>query len=147
MDHIVQPVIEKTSDKSTYIIRKVIDLCKLERGHDFHKPVKTIDKGKYVANIRTLKEALNHGSVMNKVCIVIKFYQQDWLKLDIHMNTKASKKSKNWFQKIFKLKNNPPFGKTMENIRNQRVETCNKWKKQLINNRAQLLSLKILVKY
>ena len=77
MDYIVQPVIEKSSDKSKYIIRKVVDLCKLERGHDFHIPVKTIEKGKYVANIRTLKEALNHGSVMKKVCMVIKFHQQD----------------------------------------------------------------------
>ena len=77
MDHVAQPVIEKTSDKSEYINKKFVDLCKLERDHDFHYPVKTIEKEKYVGNIRTLKEALNHGSVIKNECIVIKFHQQD----------------------------------------------------------------------
>ena len=47
------------------------------------------DKTEYVciANIRNLKQALNHGLVFKKVHIVIKFNQKAWLKPYIDMNT------------------------------------------------------------
>ena len=39
-------------------------------------------------NIRTLKQALNHGLILKKVHRVIQFNQKAWLKPYIDMNTK-----------------------------------------------------------
>ena len=44
-------------------------------------------------HIRNLKEALNHGLVLKTFNRVIKFNQNDWLKLYIYMNTDLRKKS------------------------------------------------------
>ena len=79
------------------------------------------DKNNYVAHIRSLKHALNHGLILKKVHNVIQFNQEAWLKECIDMNTELRKQAKNDFEKdFFKLMNNSVFGKTMENVRKHR---------------------------
>ena len=45
------------------------------------------DKKNYVVRIRSLKEALNHGLILDKVHKVIQFSQEAWRKPYIDMNT------------------------------------------------------------
>ena len=79
------------------------------------------NKKKYVAHIKSLKQALNHGLKLKKIHSIIEFNQEVWLKPYIGMNTQLRKVAKNDFKKdLFKLMNNSVFGKTMENIRKQR---------------------------
>ena len=79
------------------------------------------DKKSYVAHIRSLKQALNHGLILNKVHKVIQLNQEAWLKPYINMNTELRKQAKNDFEKdFFKLMSNFVFGKTMENVRKHR---------------------------
>ena len=74
------------------------------------------DKENYVAYIRSLKQALNHGLILKKVHKVIQFNQEAWRKSYIDMNTKLGKQAKNDFEKDFyKLMNNAVFGKTILN--------------------------------
>ena len=73
------------------------------------------DEESHVVNIRSLKQALNHGLILKKVHRVIQFNQEAWLKPYIDMNTELRKQAKNDFEKdFFKLMNNSIFGKTME---------------------------------
>ena len=46
------------------------------------------DKTEYVIHIRTLKEALNHGLILENVNIMVKLNQNAWLKPYIDMDTK-----------------------------------------------------------
>ena len=79
------------------------------------------DKEKYVARIRALKQALNHGLILKNVHRVIKFNQRAWLKPCVDMNNKKRIEAKNEFEKkFFKLMNNSIFGKTVENLRKHR---------------------------
>ena len=67
------------------------------------------DKENYVAHIRALKQALNHG------LILIAFRQEAWLKPYIAINNELREEAKNNFGKdFFKLMNNSVFGKTMK---------------------------------
>ena len=51
-----------------------------------------IKKG-YVAQITTIKQALNHDLKLKKVCKAIAFYHEAWLKPYIKMNTKLRKEA------------------------------------------------------
>ena len=53
------------------------------------------DKTECVIQIRNLKQTLNHGLILKKVCLVIKFNQNASLKQYIDLNTNL-RKSKNW---------------------------------------------------
>ena len=75
------------------------------------------DKNEYVIYIRNLKQALNHGLVLENVHRVIKLKQNSWLKPYIDMNTDLRKKAKNGFEKyFFELMINAVYSKTMENV-------------------------------
>ena len=75
----------------------------------------------YVVQIRSFKQALNHGLIFKKVHRVIQFNREAWLKEYIDMNTELRKQAKNDFEKeLFKLMNNSVFGNTMENVRKHR---------------------------
>ena len=79
------------------------------------------DEKSYVIHIRSLKEALNHGLILKRVHTIIQFYQKEWLKPYIGMNTEFRKKAKNDSEKdFFKLINNAVFGKTIENLMKHR---------------------------
>ena len=70
------------------------------------------NKEKYVVQIRSLKQALNHGFILKKVHRVIQFNQETWVKPYIDINTELRKKAKNGIEKdFFKLMNNAVFGK------------------------------------
>ena len=48
-----------------------------------------------------LKQALNHGLVLKKLCIIIRFNQNAWLKPYIDMNADQRKKAKMIFKNFF----------------------------------------------
>ena len=59
------------------------------------------DKNEFVIHMRSLKQALNHGLILEKVNKIIKFNQKDWLKTYIVMNTELRQKAKNNFENDF----------------------------------------------
>ena len=82
------------------------------------------DKKGYVVHIKALDQALKHGLKLKKVQQIIEFQQSKWMKAYIMLNSGLRKDAKNESEKdFFKLMNNSVFGKTMENIRNQKDMT------------------------
>ena len=91
------------------------------------------DKKKYVIHIRALKQALDHGLILEKIHKCIRFRQSPWMKEYIDFNTRLRTAAKNDFGKDFyELMNNSVFGKTMENIRRHRDI-------KLVNNKKEYL--------
>ena len=94
------------------------------------------DKENYVAHIRALKQALNHGLIFFKKSTQSNSIQsRRMVKTYIDMNTKLRTEAKNDFNKdFFKLTNNAVLGKTMENVRKHKdikLVTTDKRRNQL----------------
>ena len=95
------------------------------------------DKKSYVVHIRSLKQALNQGLILQRVYRAIQFNQEAWLKPYMNMNTELRKQAKNDFEiYFFKLMSNAVFGKTMKNVRKHRhikLVTTDKRRNQLVS--------------
>ena len=59
------------------------------------------DKKKYVIQVKALKQALDHGLVLEKIHRVIQFKQSAWMKEYIDFNTRLRMVAKNDFEKTF----------------------------------------------
>ena len=69
-------------------------------------------KRKYVIHIKVLKQAIDHGLVLEKIHGAIEFKQSAWMREYIDFNTRLRTAARNDFEKDFyKLMNNSVFGK------------------------------------
>ena len=109
-------------------------MCEKIRVNGVEKLVPNLhDKKKHVIHVKALKQALDHGLVLERIHRVMQFKQSAWMKKYIDFNTRLRTVAKNDFEKDFyKLMNNSVFGKTMENIRKHRNI-------KLVNNKEDYL--------
>ena len=59
------------------------------------------DKKKYVIHVKALKQAFDHGLLLEKIHRVIQFKQYVWMKEYIDFNTRLRRVAKNDFEKTF----------------------------------------------
>ena len=142
---VVKEFEHKVSKEINKAHKKVYKTFNITREPD-NKFIATLQhKNKYVLNMSTLKQALNHGLCLKEVHRVTEYNQANWLKPYIDKNTALRKKAKNEFEKdFFKLMNNSVFGKTVENVRKPREiklivtqERRKNWYLNLIIHRVQ----------
>ena len=140
------------NDNKGYIFE--VDVRYLKRLHDLHSDLPFLpermeinkckklvcnlfNKKKYVINVNSLKQALNHGLKLKKIHRIIEYDKKEWLKTYTDINTELKKEAKIDFEKdLFKLMNNSVFGKTMENIRNHKdikLVTTDKKRNKLVS--------------
>ena len=131
-------LVEKFAAKKDYGYLLEVDVSYPKKLHDLHNDLpfmctkmkingveKLIPnlyyKRKYIIHIRALKQALDHGLVLERIHRCIRFKQSLWMKEYIDFNINLGTAAKNDFEKDFyKLMNNSVFGKTVENIRKHR---------------------------
>ena len=86
-------------------------------------------KHKYIVHIRALKQALDHGLMLERIHRCIEFKQSPWMKEYIDFNTRLRTSAKNDFEKDFyKLIINSVFGKIR---RHQDIKLVNNQKDYL----------------
>ena len=78
------------------------------------------NKKNYIIYIQTLKQALQHRLILDRIHRAIEFDQLPWLKTYIDFNTQLRMAANDFEKDFFKLMNNSVFGKMMENIRKHR---------------------------
>lgn len=87
------------------------------------------NKRNYVVHMRNLQQAVQHGLKLIKIHRAMTFYQCAWMSGYIARNNEHRKNAKSKSEKdLFKLMNNAPYGKSIENIEKRRqVRLCNSW--------------------
>ena len=145
-NNLVEKFASKKDSKKDYGYLLEVDVTYPKKLHDLHNDLpfmctkmkingfeKLIPNHKYIIHIRALKQALDHGLVLERIRSCIRFKQSPWMKEYIDFNTNLRTAVKNDFEKDFyNLMNNSVFGKTMENIRRHRAI-------KLINNKKDYL--------
>ena len=143
-------LVDMLSSEKNYGYLLEVDVNYPEKLHDLHNDIPFMcrkmkvngveklipnlcNKRKYIVHIRALKQALDHGLLLEKIHRCIRFRQSPWMKEHIDFNTRLRTSARNDFEKDFyKLMNNSVFGKTMENIRRHRNI-------KLVNNEKEYL--------
>ena len=133
-DWSLKTIVEELVVKKDYGYLLEVDVAYPKELHDYHNDLPFICanmkingveklvpnlyyKHKYVIHIKALKQAIDHGLVLERIHRCIEFKQSAWMKEYIDFNTRLRTAAKNDFEKDFyKLMNNSVFGKTVENI-------------------------------
>ena len=142
-------IVEELVKKKDYGYLLEVDVSYPRKLHDYHNnlpfmcermKVNGVEKlvpnlyykMKCVIHIKALKQAIDHGLVLEKIHRVIEFKQSAWMKEYIDFNTRLRTSAANDFEKDFYKLMNTSVWKTMENIRKHRNI-------KLVNNKEDYL--------